>query len=997
MAFDIVTFLASSLPNKTPFTFWNILLAGLLLLLVVAGSFAAWFFINRKRAHGESGHNVSASGQQGTPKDQADRLNLARQLPWLLIAATLLAAAYFGIQIYISHQFKNLSAQTEEQFSAIDPNKADDLKKLEEAIAVRIENRRKSIFWATFVANVSATLGIVAGIGTVWIAIWKYSRAYERQLQDREREHKDRIAGELSTLWQYAVSEDSIKRAGSVAGLQDFLTAGKDEFRPRAVAALALIGRMQSVDDEALKELNAIVREVYRRLVAEDKKEEGVEKARRILQDTESAVRKMRGTREILQTTLTSVIEYAMTHVDNGTLVSVSWQGLKLCRPDFRGANLEGIDLRDAILEEPNFQGANLREARFNAASLKGAIFDDAVMEKANLEHADVAGASFKNTDLRRAILNDVRLLDADLAGCSLRDVIVNWDVVDIGLTKNWRKAKFYSDDDSEADKARGKALHEALLAKYGERREGEKRVLMLMWEMEPIVSGGGWTAAYHLVKNVCRKGANLTIMVPWVEKNISKEAFGNEVELIPVGVETETTLLSQYESETEEQKNLASSAQKAYSEMPTHDQLLTYAYTYLRSHADIVNQFAGRAVRCLRSRGHKDIGVIHAHDWLTFTAAMRISREAKVPWIAHFHSIEADRRKKAARWISMVEQRACNEADVLVVPSKLTRNRLVERYNAPAEKIVVIPNCLSKKDVAEEHLADIDQANVVFAGRTSWQKGPDHFIHIARMMQKLRPKTKFTIFGMDNGDGPSYVYGNRMSYMTIQGLIEVTRSHSYVGYLEPMDESEFAEFVTHVTSLAPAVIRPDRTDFLKAEQDKKIPGKLRKVLKCGCTLLRRDEYVYLAIPDDDYSWGRIDGYRIVVHGVDIGTKALVEAIETRRFVPWSKRFEVFRDASAIVVPSRHEPFGMIVLEAMQAGVPVFVSSHAGVNEVVGSVTQIDETNHLQTARKIVGLLRDCEAWRARVEAQFAEIQRYAERNVEDALIELWNKSIHRS
>jgi glycosyltransferase involved in cell wall biosynthesis len=39
--------------------------------------------------------------------------------------------------------------------------------------------------------------------------------------------------------------------------------------------------------------------------------------------------------------------------------------------------------------------------------------------------------------------------------------------------------------------------------------------------------------------------------------------------------------------------------------------------------------------------------------------------------------------------------------------------------------------------------------------------------------------------------------------------------------------------------------------------------------------------------------------------------------------VGWDKRGEAFRGASAMVVPSRSEPFGMVILEAMQYRVPV--------------------------------------------------------------------------
>jgi len=967
------------------------LYASILFLLAGLVVVAAWVLSRRKAARGAQDGGAPPAAGPGATGGRTERRRAFRGLFWLLVPVSVLIAAYFVIQLYVSHQFRVLSSETEKEYAMLDPNRADHAKTLEEAIATRIENRRKTIFWATFIANVSATLGIVVGIGTVWLGIWKYSSAHERQLEDRAKEHKDRIAGELSTLWQYAVSGDYVKRAGSVAGLQDFLSDDKEEFRPRAVAALALSGRMQCVDEKTQKELSAVVLETYKRLLEENKQNDA-EKVQALVKETECTIRRMRETNEILRNTLTPVIEYAMRNVETRTLVNVSWQGLRLFKADFRGAHLSGIDLRDAVLEEANFQGVDLRGARFDAACRKGATFDGADLQGANLEYADVAGASFRNAHLETALLNNVKLLDADLKGCHLANAIVNWDDVDIGLTKNWRDALFSNNQDSPDDQARGTTLRQALLRRYGDRPKGGKRVLMLMWEMEPIVSGGGWTAAYHLVKNICRKGVNLTIMVPWVEKNISKEAFGNEVELIPLGVETEMIVPSLYEGE-----GRAPGGPKNYGETPASEWLSTYAYTYSRSHADIVNQFTAKALKHIKSRREGDIGVIHAHDWLTFAAATQIAQEAHIPWIAHFHSIEADRRKKPARWIAMVEQRACDATDHIIVPSHVTRRRLMAYYKAPSTKITVVPNCISEQDCVAGHLVDIDQADVIFAGRPGWQKGPDHFVRIARMIQRLRPTTRFAAFGVAGGDRSPYLYGypGGASYKTLAELIEATRDRSFARYLPPMSRRESAQFAQYLMSAAAVRIEEDKEIVLAQEKAQGSMAAVIRSLGCGCTLRSMPAWGgddYMIIPDDDYKRDGVAGYRVTLKGFDVDAAAPEEPIRMRRFVPWAKRFEVFRNASVLIVPSRHEPFGMIVLEAMQAGVPVFVSRHAGVNEVVDSVIRINETRHFETAVKVVNLLRNCHAWQEKMQAQCTEVCAYARKQWEDALIECWRR-----
>src|SRR5205814_309690 len=87
---------------------------------------------------------------------------------------------------------------------------------------------------------------------------------------------------------------------------------------------------------------------------------------------------------------------------------------------------------------------------------------------------------------------------------------------------------------------------------------------------------------------------------------------------------------------------------------------------------------------------------LIHAHDWVTFAAAEGAASLAGVPWIAHFHSTEADRQpERPDPIIQAIERRATQSAARIVVPSRVTRDAVAAAYGVPAQKIEIVPNML--------------------------------------------------------------------------------------------------------------------------------------------------------------------------------------------------------------------------------------------------------------------------------------------------------------
>jgi len=76
--------------------------------------------------------------------------------------------------------------------------------------------------------------------------------------------------------------------------------------------------------------------------------------------------------------------------------------------------------------------------------------------------------------------------------------------------------------------------------------------------------------------------------------------------------------------------------------------------------------------------------------------------------------------------------------------------------------------------------------------------------------------------------------------------------------------------------------------------------------------------------------------------------------IETLGFLDHSALAEAFRRADCLVLPSRHDSFGRVVVEAMATGLPVLVSEHVGAKELVREA----ETGWVIPAEDVTALTR---------------------------------------
>ncbi len=150
-------------------------------------------------------------------------------------------------------------------------------------------------------------------------------------------------------------------------------------------------------------------------------------------------------------------------------------------------------------------------------------------------------------------------------------------------------------------------------------------------------------------------------------------------------------------------------------------------------------------------ARGEK-FAVIHAHDWMTFEAAMAVASASGKPLVLQIHSTELDRAGSSANpRIMEIERQGMAAADRVIAVSYKTKTQLIEKYGIDPQKIEVVYNAT---DVPPQNAAPEKtplrkkQKTVLFLGRLTQQKGPDYFLRAAQKVLSVEPDVKFVVAG---------------------------------------------------------------------------------------------------------------------------------------------------------------------------------------------------------------------------------------------------------
>lgn len=163
---------------------------------------------------------------------------------------------------------------------------------------------------------------------------------------------------------------------------------------------------------------------------------------------------------------------------------------------------------------------------------------------------------------------------------------------------------------------------------------------------------------------------------------------------------------------------------------------------------SDLPARVFGFARRAAAAASAIDFDLIHAHDWMTALAGLEIRARTSKPLVFHVHSLGFDRAGPHEQdWIHDLECRILREADLVITVSHYTRGIALRHYGAPPDKTVVVHNGIAPITPFRTP-KPFPEKLVVFLGRLTGQKGPDHFLEIARQVLVARPKVRFAMAG---------------------------------------------------------------------------------------------------------------------------------------------------------------------------------------------------------------------------------------------------------
>lgn len=259
-------------------------------------------------------------------------------------------------------------------------------------------------------------------------------------------------------------------------------------------------------------------------------------------------------------------------------------------------------------------------------------------------------------------------------------------------------------------------------------------KILMLGWELPPHNSGGLGTACYQMCKSLAKQDIDIEFILPY------EADHGIDFMEITAASPQGATEILQAGNAYDSHKYVHPDGRVEWRDIHTQQKV------YETSVARMVEE--------------KEFDIVHAHDWLTFRAALRVKELKGCPIIMHVHSVESDRAgsKHGNPLVREIEGLSLHLADKVIAISEHTKKSIIRDYGVPASKIEVVHNSIDSDEAAPLDFANAYQyletmkllgyKVVVNVGRLTIQKGLPNLLKAARKVIDKEPKTLFLIVG---------------------------------------------------------------------------------------------------------------------------------------------------------------------------------------------------------------------------------------------------------
>lgn len=256
----------------------------------------------------------------------------------------------------------------------------------------------------------------------------------------------------------------------------------------------------------------------------------------------------------------------------------------------------------------------------------------------------------------------------------------------------------------------------------------------MIGWELPPHNSGGLGVACLDMTKALSNKGVDIEFLLPYRYSQ-------------PINHMKVTSPLDKTVREIQ-------ALGLAYD---------SFKYIYRDGHYEIkdlysmVHYFEIAVDRIVDSL---EFDIVHAHDWLTFRAALRVKARKNCPIILHVHSIESDRAAGGYGnpFVRDIEEQSFLLSDRIIAVSNHTKQAIINDYGIEPAKISVVYNSIDQDNLADELTANnyryLEQLKsqgyriVSSVGRLTIQKGLTNLLYAAKAVIDHSPKTIFLILG---------------------------------------------------------------------------------------------------------------------------------------------------------------------------------------------------------------------------------------------------------